>query len=124
MTKPGLHNVYLPGPMLERGFWLYVWKANTPVGPLLYVGRTGDNSSPFATPPYQRMGQHLGHQPTQNALRKHLKLREIEAEHCQSFQLTCFGPLFEQQLDMDAHKGPRDIVAALEKKLADSLTLA
>ena len=122
--KPELHQIVLPGAMLARGFWLYVWEADTPRGPLLYVGRTGDNSSPFATPPYQRMGQHLGHQPTQNALRKHLKLREIEAEHCTSFKMTTFGPLFEQQPNMELHRGPRDIVAALEKKLADALAAA
>jgi hypothetical protein len=119
-----LHTVVLPGAMLAHGFWLYVWKAETARGPLLYVGRTGDGSSPFATPPYQRMGQHLSNQEKQNALRRHLKLREIEAEHCKSFQMTCFGPLFEQQANMDAHRGPRDIVAALEKKLADMLRAA
>jgi len=70
------------------------------------------------------MGQHLGHQKTQNALRRHLKLRAIEAEHCKSFQMTCFGPLFEQQANMEAHRGPRDTVAALEKKLADTLRAA
>jgi hypothetical protein len=68
------------------------------------------------------MGQHLSNQEKQNALRRHLKLREIEAEHCESFQMTCFGPLFEQQANMDAHRGPRDIVAALE--LADMLRAA
>jgi hypothetical protein len=124
VTGPGLHNLVVPGAMLARGFWLYVWKVNTPSGEFLYVGRTGDSSSPNATPPYQRMGQHLGHQPTQNALRKHLKCRGIEAEHCMSFKMTAFGPLFDQQPDMTSHKVPRDIVAALEKKLADSLNAA
>ena len=42
------HTLTLPGAMIERGFWLYVWRIKSPVGKLLYVGRTGDNSSPNA----------------------------------------------------------------------------
>ncbi len=66
------HALTLPAALLERGFWLYVWRVEAQEGERLYVGRTGDSSSPHATPPYIRMGQHLGYQPTQNALRKHL----------------------------------------------------
>jgi hypothetical protein len=124
MSDPALHAAELPGAMLERGFWLYVWKASTPDGELLYVGRTGDSSSPFATPPYRRMGQHLGDNRHQNALRRHLEQRGIEPELCASFRMTAFGPLFEQQVDVAAHREPRDIVAALEKKLADALRAA
>lgn len=115
------HALTLPGAMLERGFWLYVWRVETPKGEYLYVGRTGDNSSPYATPPYQRMGQHLGHQKTQNALRKYLEQNGIEPERCQAFHLVAHGPLFPQAVDMQAHRVPRDIVAALEKALADTL---
>ena len=35
-----LHRLTLPGPMLQRGFWLYVWRVQTPKGERLYVGRT------------------------------------------------------------------------------------
>jgi hypothetical protein len=115
------HKLTIPAAMLARGFWLYVWRAETPKGEYLYVGRTGDNSSPYATPPYQRMGQHLGHQKTQNALRKHLEERGIAPERCLVFHLTAHGPLFPQAKDMEAHKKPRDIVAALEKALAYAL---
>lgn len=110
--------------MLERGFWLYVWRVEAPSCEYLYVGRTGDNSSPFATPPYQRMGQHLGHQKNQNALRKYLVKNGIQPESCQTFDLVAYGPIFPQELDMDAHKGPRDVVAALEKALAEALLAA
>src|SRR3989442_7195008 len=113
-----------PAAMLERGFWLYVWRVQAAVGEYLYVGRTGDNSSPYATPSYQRMGQHLGHQKTQNALRKHLEGRGIEPERCRAFDLIAHGPLFPQARDMQAHRPPRDIVAALEKALADALKAA
>ena len=117
----GTHTLTLPAAMLKRGFWIYVWRVVAPKGEFLYVGRTGDNSSPHATPPYQRMGQHLGHQKTQNALRKHLEERGIEPECCHTFHLIAHGPLFPQAEDMEAHKRPRDIVATLEKALADAL---
>jgi hypothetical protein len=35
-----MHCLTLPGPMLQRGFWLYVWRVQTPKGERLYVGRT------------------------------------------------------------------------------------
>ncbi|MBI2898586.1 MAG: hypothetical protein HYY17_00205 [Planctomycetes bacterium] len=117
----GTYTLTLPGPMLERGFWLYVWRTETPEGEYLYVGRTGDNSSPNATPPYQRMGQHLGHAKTQNALRQHLERHGIAPERCTQFHLIAHGPLFPEAADMAAHVGPRDVVAALEKALADNL---
>jgi hypothetical protein len=88
---------------------------------MLYVGRTGDNSSPFASPPYQRVGQHLGSHKTQNQLRKHLAKQGFLPEDCSRFKFIAHGPLFEQQTDMEKHRGPRDKVAALEKKLAETL---
>jgi hypothetical protein len=118
------HALSIPAAMLERGFWLYVWQVKAPEGEFLYVGRTGDNSSPYATPPYQRMGQHLGHQKTQNALRKHLEKKGISPERCTAFHLVAHGPLYPQAKDMEAHKAPRDVVAALEKELAEALMSA
>lgn len=120
----GTYSMTMPGAMLQRGFWLYVWRVETPQGELLYVGRTGDNSSPFAVPPYQRMGQHLGRVQTQNALRKHLIARNVEPEACGTYELVTHGPIFPEQADMATHIGPRNIVAALEKCLADSLRTA
>jgi hypothetical protein len=118
---PTTQTLTVPGAMLERGFWLYVWRVETPKGQYLYVGRTGDSSSAHATPPYQRMGQHLGHQKTQNMLRTHLENKCIKPEECKTFQLIAHGPLFPEAPDYEAHKKPRNIVAALEKSLADSL---
>lgn len=117
----GTHMLTLPGAMLQRGFWLYVWRVDTPKGEMLYVGRTGDSSSPNAAPPYTRMGQHLGHVKASNALRAHLVRVGIEPEACREYDLIAHGPLFEEQADMDTHRGPRDIVAALEKQLACAL---
>lgn len=56
-----VHEIRFEGGILQRGFWLYVWKV-TPAdqAPLYYVGRTGDSSSTNAQSPFNRMGQHLG----------------------------------------------------------------
>lgn len=124
-----LHRLSLPGPMLQRGFWLYVWRIESPIGQLLYVGRTGDNSSPHATAPYTRMGQHLGFQKTQNALRKHLTQRNILPEDCVSFDLIAHGPIYAQvdhdgsdrDTLMERHKPLRDQVGTMEKLLCDGL---
>lgn len=117
----GLHTLTVPGPMLQRGFWLYVWRVKTPKGEFLYVGRTGDSSSPHATPPYQRMGQHLGHQKMQNMLRQNLEKKNIEPERCLSFELIAYGPMFPEAKDMAAHRIPRDIMSGLERALAEAL---
>lgn len=125
----------LPGAMVQRGFWLYVWRAETPIGDLLYVGRTGDNSSPNAVAPYTRMGQHLGFQPNQNALRKHLLARGVTPEDCAAFHLIAHGPILPEiegdkstrearKALMPAHELPRMAVAAMEKALADDLAAA
>ncbi len=41
--------VQFDGAFLRRGFWLYVWEVTVPNGAtIVYVGRTGDSSSPNA----------------------------------------------------------------------------
>lgn len=129
---PATHVLTLPGPMLRRGFWLYVWRVETLTCDLHYVGRTGDNSSPHATAPYTRMCQHLGSIATQNALRKHLEKRGVALEAC-AFQLVSHGPLYDEVTKADgatgealmaAHMPLRDIVGAMEKALADDLAAA
>lgn len=97
---PATHVLTLPGPMLRRGFWLYVWRVETSTGDLHYVGRTGDNSSPHASAPYTRMGQHLGSVATQNALRKHLEKRGVPLESC-TFHLISHGPLYNEVAKAD-----------------------
>jgi predicted DCC family thiol-disulfide oxidoreductase YuxK len=116
--------------MLKRGFWLYVWRVETPKGEMLYVGRTGDNSSPHATAPYTRLGQHLGSAKNQNALRQHLRKVGLEPEDCMAFHLVAHGPIYPEVehargLDratlMTKHTPLRDLVGAMEKALADEL---
>ncbi len=132
-SKPDLHQLTLPGPLLQRGFWLYVWRVETPKGDRLYVGRTGDSSSPHATAPYTRMGQHLGFAKTQNSLRRLLGEVGIEPESCARYDLVSFGPIFsevglkpdqDREEQMALHKPLRDQMAGLEKKLRDELVAA
>ncbi len=132
-TTASLRRLTLPGSMLYRGFWLYVWRVETPRGGRLYVGRTGDNSSPFATAPYTRMGQHLGFSKGANSLRRLLTEAGVEPESCGQFDLVSYGPIFpeigmtkdQRRADqMLLHNPVRDQMAALEKKLRDALVAA
>lgn len=140
MTNIGTFRLTLPGQMLRRGFWLYVWKVITADNrEFLYVGRTGDNSSPNASPPYIRMGQHLGSMKNQNALRRNLVSYGIEPETCLSFELVAHGPLHPEVVKpedfdhadkltrkslMELHTPFRNIVGAMEKRLEQDLRAA
>ena len=110
-----------PGAINQRGFWLYVWRIKTPKGEWLYVGRTGDSSSANASSPIKRMGQHLDPKSKGNALYRHLQGRGVEPESCTEFKMIACGPWFPEEKDFCLHKKPRDTVAALEKRLADTL---
>ncbi|WP_377277314.1 hypothetical protein [Rhizobium sp. R86522] len=136
---PKLHHLKLPGGMTERGFWLYVWRVENPNGEeFLYVGRTGDNSSPYAASTYRRMGQHLGDADNTNALLKHLREhdRARPIHEYETFEMISYGPIFpevERHPDFayrvephwtdarNRHDPFRDRMAALEKKLAQEL---
>ena len=138
--KLKLFRLKLPSEMLQRGFWLYVWRVVAPDDrELLYVGRTGDNSSPNASPIYIRMGQHLGSVKSQNALRRHLLKLGMQPEQCQSFELKAVGPVHPEVAKpigfshsdraavsslMKLHLPLRDIVGAMEKRLEQDLRQA
>jgi hypothetical protein len=124
--KPATYTVDLDGQTLRRGFWLYVWSVTTPsCGQVLYVGRTGDNSTPNAQSPFNRMGQHLGTAKNSSMVRNHLAIRGLNPEEC-TFRLVAHGPVLEEVpgKDMEAHKQRRNVVGALEKRLADDLRAA
>lgn len=139
MATASTYRVKLPGAMLRRGFWLYVWQVEVPGDPepWLYVGRTGDNSSPNASAPYTRMGQHLGSLDNQNALRKHLGRKCLTLEEC-TFHLISHGPIHaeverpenrEERRSrrtelMELHKPLRNEVGAYERDLAAALDAA
>ncbi len=123
--KPALHQLSLPGAMLSRGFWLYVWEVTTTSGEKwLYVGRTGDSSSPNAQSPFTRLSQHLSMNPKTNALRRNLARAGVDANECCSFDLHCYGPILPECLTMEEHRPSRDIIAGLEKGLRDALHTA
>jgi hypothetical protein len=111
------------GAFLQRGFWLYAWQVNEPTGAeLLYVGRTGDSSSANAQSPFNRMGQHLGSAMNSSMLRNHLAARGLEPRDC-SFRLVAHGPVLPEapNKDMAEHRVRRDLVAGIEKRLAEEL---
>ena len=107
------------GCLLDRGFWLYVWRIDAPDRSVLYVGRTGDSSSPNAGSPFTRIGQHLDSRDNAkgNALGRRLREAGISPVEC-SFRMVAIGPVFPEQADMSAHRPVRDRVARLEKELA------
>jgi len=118
--------VTLDGGMLRRGFWLYVWEITTPDGrKVLYVGRTGDNSSPYAQSLFNRLGQNLGTLANASMVRNNLEKRGIDPAQCQ-FRMVGHGPIFDEvaNKDFEAHKPIRDNVGAIEKQLAEDLKAA
>ena len=117
------HVVSFDGGFLRRGFWLYAWEVTVPgETTIVYVGRTGDSSSPNAQSPFNRMGQHLGRAVNSSMLRNHLSKQGIEPEDC-SFRLVAHGPILPEVTTgvMDDHKVSRDVVAAMEQQLAIDL---
>jgi hypothetical protein len=116
------YSMTFDGHLLKRGFWLYVWQIRGPLSHHVYVGRTGDSSSPHASSPFKRIAQHLDPSPNAkgNALRKQLRQRGVECDEC-SFEMVAVGPIFPEQPDFEAHKPVRDRMAALERAIADEL---
>ena len=116
--------VGLDGGVLRRGFWLYVWEVTAPDGErLVCVGRTGDNSSPNAQSPFNRMGQHLSFSATSSMLRKHLASRRVDPIDC-TFRMVSHGPILDEVDNMEDHKPLRDQIAAMERELAADLSRA
>ena len=111
------------GKILERGFWLYVWRITEFNKTVWYVGRTGDSSSPNAASPFGRLSQHLDLRPSATAsmLANHLRKVSIHPENCE-YKLLAIGPLFPEQETFDAHKPYRDIVGLLEAELAFNIS--
>ena len=122
MKNTKLHKINFDGALLERGFWLYVWKITYGNNVCFYVGRTGDASSPNASSPFRRMGMHFDLKPhaTANCIIKQLRRKRIDPANC-SYSLLAYGPIFPEQKNMNDHKLYRDRVAALEAELAHSI---
>lgn len=110
------------GQLLQRGFWLYIWRITYSSELFLYVGRTGDSSSANAASPFNRMGQHFDFREKAkgNAMMRNLRKEGIDPVRC-NFELTAIGPLFAEQSTMEEHMPFRDKVAAMECALAKAL---
>ncbi len=126
------HSLTFGGGILERGFWLYVWEVKLEDGRTLhYVGRTGDRSSRFAQSPYIRMGQHLGTAKTTSMLRQYLVKHGVTHGDC-TYRLVAHpgrsagqsGPILGEAAELIEHRKRRDIIAALEKALAEAMAAA
>jgi len=110
------------GGILERGFWLYVWRIECHDRVFFYVGRTGDSSSKFAASPFSRLSQHLGVRKTAtaNMLMRHVRRLKMDPLAC-DFELLALGPLFTEQSTLELHRKYRDRIAPLEAALAAHL---
>lgn len=114
-----IHHLELPSALLQRAFWLYVWKIVLPSGggTVHYVGMTGDTGAGTAQSAMNRVSAHLGRNVKSNALRRYLKSkREVELEDCQALDLFAFGPVYRSPEKAD-YATQRGKVAAIEKHL-------
>lgn len=106
------------GAILERGFWVYVWRVTGNRREVLYVGRTGDSSSLNAASPFSRVGQHLDSKPNAkaNALYRHLRRHGIDPLRAR-FEMVAVGPIAGEQRALKLHRQCRDRVGALERAM-------
>lgn len=110
------------GALLKRGFWLYVWEIKGDSTHHLYVGRTGDSSSPNAQSPFNRIGQHLNPLPNAkgNALGRQLHRAGVHTDNS-TFEMLAIGPIYPEQENWEAHVPFRNQMAVLERAAADYL---
>lgn len=116
------HKIRFDGKMLNRGFWLYVIDVRSTNRRYLYLGRTGDSSSPNAASPFMRIGRHLEFKPNAkgNTLVRNLWSVGVDPSNA-TFCMIAVGPLFPEQENMTEHKPIRDRMAALERDVAQVL---
>jgi len=116
------YQISFQGGLLERGFWLYIWRIEYKGRVCYYVGRTGDSSSRYAASPFSRLSQHLD---VRNSASANMLLRNIRAAGFNPlecfFEMTAFGPIFPEQHTLDQHRQFRDRIAPLESALAEYL---
>src|SRR5690348_7782395 len=115
LSRAVLHRFELPSALLERGFWLYVWKVqqghNT--RPLFYVGMTGDTGSYSAQSPLNRVSGHLGSNEHANALRQYAVKKGVNLDSCWKIELAAYGPIstvpvITDDLSRDLLRAPGD----------------
>lgn len=110
------HRILFDGGLLQRGYWVYMCRIVTANQLYIYVGRTGDSSSPNAASPFSRIGRHLDARPnaTSNAMWRQLMHTGVDPMACK-FEMVALGPLFRERKSMTAHRPIRDKVAAIER---------
>jgi hypothetical protein len=116
-----IYEINFDGSILKRGFWIYIWTIHTQrEGFLIYVGRTGDTSSPNAQSAFNRVSQHVDPNPNSrsNTLARNLRGLGISPESCK-FKFTAIGPIENECDTMEAHIPIRNRIAALERRTAD-----
>ena len=116
------HGVTFSGALLQRGFWLYVWRVTEGPQTALYVGRTGDSSSRYAASPFSRLGQHLDLRDSAaaNMLLRNIKKAGFDPVQC-TYSLVAIGPIYPEQDNIDLHRQKRDLIAPLEAAVAAQL---
>jgi hypothetical protein len=116
------HEARFHGALLERGFWIYICVIEHLGEKIIYVGRTGDSSSLNAGSPFLRLTGHLDRKYTAKSatMLKQLTKHGFDVEKC-SFELFAFGPFYPEQKERESHRTYRDVLAALERDVADEL---
>jgi hypothetical protein len=113
-----LHQFTLPPALLQRGFWIYVWKIHRPDRtPTFYIGMTGDTGSYRAQSPMNRVAAHLGNNQRSNALLRYLRGKGITLEACKNLEFGAYGPIGKVPSEPEAYRHARGKIAALEKAL-------
>jgi hypothetical protein len=124
LTKMNLtiHTMQFSGTLLDRGYWLYIWRVTCGSQLFIYVGRTGDSSSNNAGSPFTRIGNHLDSRPTArgNSLWRLLIKEKVDPHKCK-FEMTAIGPIFNEEKDTIGHRQRRDQMAGLERDVARHL---
>jgi hypothetical protein len=108
------YGVKFDGHLLKRGFWLYVWEIKGPTSHHIYVGRTGDSSSRYASSPFKHIAQHLDPSAVTkwNALGKQLRRESVNYEEC-TFEMVAIGPISPEQATFEDHAPSRNQMAPL-----------
>ena len=128
------YTLEIPVPMTQPGYWLYVWKAEiTPNVEWLYVGRTGNDSSKTAKPPFVRAAEHFDPNAADSFLKK-IRMRHYMERLRKSplrldgepdytgLSLVTHGPLFQNFYEStDLRDQGNAIVGPLETALREAL---
>ena len=117
-----LHHVSVPVPILQRGFWLYIWKVGLPEGDHgHYVGMTGDTATGRAQSAANHVSANLGFTAHASAIRRYLHRRHrVHLENCRSLEFISFGPVYPEPAPTE-YQAVRGKVAALANRLWDRL---